>query len=306
MILVYYGAGNIPSPVWFSLMGDVVPEDRRGRYFAMRNVVTNISATTMLIIMSLELDREKAVGTVILGFSLIFVIGFFCRLGSGTALTQHYYPKYIMQHDKSINFWKFIKELPKNNFGRFCLLAALITFAQYFCNPFFTVYMLDDLNFPYEMLILVNVSQTLISFVVYPFCGRFSDKYGNIKMLKIGASLIPFISLFWLFITTPVGLIFGPQLISSVGWTAFNLAASNFIYDCFPSEKRGLYSAFYNFLLGIGIVLGGLTGTAIITFLNITFMNPIQFLFLISAIARGIIVIILLPMIKEIRNLCPK
>jgi MFS family permease len=42
--LMYVCFGAIVGPSWFSEMGDVVPEDRRGRYFAKRNIIFTIFA----------------------------------------------------------------------------------------------------------------------------------------------------------------------------------------------------------------------------------------------------------------------
>jgi MFS family permease len=105
----------------------------------------------------------------------------------------------------------------------------------------------------------------------------------------------------WLITNNPLGILLGPQLLGGIGWTAFNLATSNFIYDNIPSEKRGEYIALYNFLNGLGIITGGLIGGILISFLTITFMNEFCFLFLLSGILRLLIVIFFLPRIKEVR-----
>jgi MFS family permease len=79
------------------------------------------------------------------------------------------------------------------------------------------------------------------------------------------------------------------------------LATSNFIYDNIAGKTRGTYIAFYNFILGISILIGGMTGGLLITYVPITFMNHFHFIFLISGIVRIVIVILMLPMIKEVR-----
>jgi MFS family permease len=99
----------------------------------------------------------------------------------------------------------------------------------------------------------------------------------------------------------PLQIFFGIQIFSGIGWTAFNLAASNFIYDNIPSKKRGSYIAFYNSLIGLAIITGGLLGSTLISFVSINFMSSYHFIFLLSGILRITFVLIFLKKIKEVR-----
>lgn len=300
--LCYVIFGNIAGPSWFSLMGDVVPEDHRGRYFAKRNLICTAIALSITLLFSWFLDNFKAMGLIFTGFSILFVVAFISRSISAKLLAKHYYPPLVFDKSYYVSLWRFIKEIPKENFGHFTLYVALINFGQMIAGPFFSVYMLQDLGFNYSTFITVNLSASIIALMIFPLLGKFSDRFGNVRMLQIGSILIPILPLLWVFLDTPIEIIIGPQLLNGIGWTAFNLAASNFIYDSVPSQRRGLYFSYYNFLIGIGILCGGLTGSLLITVLPITFMNQFTFLFLISGIARFIVVILLLPKIKEVRK----
>jgi len=99
----------------------------------------------------------------------------------------------------------------------------------------------------------------------------------------------------------PLQIFLGIQIFSGIGWTAFNLAASNFIYDNIPSKRRGKYIAIYNSLIGLAIIGGGLLGSTLISFIDISFMNSYHFIFLLSGILRFTVVFGLLRKIKEVR-----
>ena len=292
---------GIMTPPWFSVMGDVVPEDYRGRYFAKRNLITTGIALFGTLIFSFALDWYRDQEQVMIGFILIFLIGFITRVISAFLFTKHYYPPFNFQPCGQISLPRFIHELPRENFGKFTIFVALVTFGQWIAGPFFSVYMLQELNFNYSIFIFVNLFASIVALFFFPLLGKLSDRFGNVQLLRIGAIIIPILPLLWIFVLTPFDIILGPQLLGGIGWTAFNLAASNFIYDNIPSERRGECLAMYNLLLGFGIVLGGLTGSLILTFVAITFMNKYHFLFLISGIVRIISVIIFLPKIKEVR-----
>lgn len=300
--LIYVFCAGLMTPPWFSVMGDVVPENKRGRYFAKRNLINNFVALSGVLVIAFVLDWYKAINLVLFGFMVVFFIGFITRILSFTLYKYHYFPPFKFELKDNVSMIQFVKELPKSNFGRFTVFVALLIFSQWIAGPFFVVYMLKDLKFSYTELIIVNISTNVFGLFFFPLFGRISDKRGNVFLLRLGAIIIPFLPLMWLFLITPVGLILGPQLFGGIGWTAFNLATANIIYDNIPANKRGEYVAFYNFFLGIGIISGGIIGSLIVEFVPINFMHPLLFVFLLSSIIRGIVVVIFLPKIKEVRK----
>jgi MFS family permease len=301
VFLIYMLFTGLMTPPWFSLMGDIVPENNRGRYFAKRNLITQSIGLIGVILLSFFLDWFKFQNIVYYGFIILFILGFITRLISAFLYTKHYYPPFALEIKDHIKMSQFVKELPKSNFGKFTLFVALLTLAQWTAKPFFAVYMLTELNFEYSLFMTINLSSTLVGLITFPLLGRFSDRFGNVKLLQIGAIIIPFLPLFWIFYVNPLQIFFGIQIFSGIGWTAFNLAASNFIYDNIPSKKRGSYIAFYNSLIGLAIITGGLLGSTLISFVSINFMSSYHFIFLLSGILRITFVLIFLKKIKEVR-----
>jgi MFS family permease len=304
LFVLYIISGNITGPAWFSLMGDIVPEEQRGRYFAKRNVIYNSIALSATLGVSFMLDsfKSESENMVFTGFAIIFFIAFVMRMLSSYFLSKHYEPKLKLEKGYFVPLHQFLKTLPATNFGKFVIFVALINFGQMIAGPFFSVYMIQVLNFEYWVFTTVNLSATFVGLLLFPLLGRIGDKYGNIHLLRIGAIIVPFLPLFWLFLTDPLSLILLPQLLGSIGWNAFNLAASNFIYDSIDSQHRALYAAYYNFTVGMGIFFGGLIGSIIIGIIPITFMSKFHFVFLLSSIVRIGVLLILLPKIKEIRH----
>src|SRR3989338_3656618 len=86
LIIVYVSIqavfAELMSPVWNSLMGDIVPVFERGRYFAVRNkvvgVVSFMSAITAGIILNYFSPKNP-----FLGFAILFGTAFFARALSG-------------------------------------------------------------------------------------------------------------------------------------------------------------------------------------------------------------------------------
>lgn len=293
--------GSIAGPPWFSLMGDLVPEKIRGKYFGKRNKIAGIVVLLTALAASFALDFFKTKGFLLLGFSILFAIATLFRLFSSNLFRKHYEPELKLKKDYYFTFIQFIKKSHKNNFGRFVIFVAVFYIGVSICSPFFSVYMLKNLGFSYTTFMIVNLSPSLFSLLFMPVWGKFSDKYGNRELLKIGAILVGAMPILWVFSPSPVYLILVPQLISGVGWAAFNLAASNFIYDTVSRERRAICVAYYNVLIGIGIFLGATSGGILAQYVHTNLIDIILLLFLLSGIWR-LISIFIMKTIKEVRE----
>lgn len=305
ILIVFYSLfaifGSIAGPAWFSLMGDIIPEKIRGRYLSKRNKICGAVALISTLFAAFILDFFKTKGFLLLGFAVIFLIASIARLISAFLFSKHYYPKLKLEKEYYFSFWQFIKKAPKNNFGKFTFFVAFLQLATAIAGPFFSVYMLKNLNFSYTTFMFANISTAITTLVLMPFFGKFSDKYGNRELMRIGGALIPAVPFLWLLSSSPLYIIFVPQVLAGISWGAFNFAASNFIYDSVSPQRRGICVAYYNVLAGIFIFLGASLGGLIAQYLSISFMNILLFLFLISGIARCLVYIIFMPKIKEVR-----
>lgn len=306
LLIVFYSMlsvfGAIATPPWFSLMGDIVPENIRGRYFGRRNKITGAVALITTVIAAFILDFFKTKGVVLLGFSILFLLASLARFFSAFLLKKHFDPGLHLGKSYYFSLWEFIKKAPNNNFGKFVIYVSCMHLATAIAGPFFAVYMLKDLGFSYTTYMSIIISASIVSLIVMPFYGKFSDKYGNRELLKLGSFLIPFAPILWIFSSSPLYLIFIPQVIAGVGWAAFNLAASNFIYDCVTIPRRGLCIAYFSILVGIGAFAGASIGGLIVQHIEIKFMNKFLFIFLISGILRLVTVIWGIRKVNEFRK----
>lgn len=305
MLIVLYTLlsvfGSLAGPPWFSLMGDLVPEKIRGKYFGNRNKICSSVELVSVLTAAFLLDYFKTKGMALVIFSILFFLAFVFRSISAGLLRKHYDPPFKLEEGYYFSFWQFIRKAWTNNFGRFVIFVALIQFASAIASPFFTVYMLKDLAFSYKTFIIVNFSSTVFTILFMPVWGKFSDKYGNRALLKLGAILIPLIPLLWIVNPSPVYLVLVPQLISGVAWAAFNLASSNFIYDCVSVSRRGICVAYYNVIVGAGAFAGASLGGLLAFYVNLSFINPILLVFLISGVAR-ILSALAISYIKEVKS----
>jgi len=312
---VYALFGNFAAPAWVSWMGDLIDPKEAGKFLGLRNKIGGITALVSMITAGIILDLFKSQADLtskvyisFIGFGIIFFLAMLFRLLSRHFVLKQHEPPFKFERDSYFSFFQFIKKIPKSNFGKFSLYVALIVLATNIVSPFFTLYMLKDLNYSYVQFMIISVASAVATFVFISKWGKFADKHGNVQMLKITSWLIPIICFLW-----PVGAYFVPEpfkfpfiilinFFSGYAWAGFNMAAGNFVFEAATPQRRGLCSAYSSVMNGIAVFLGATIGSIIISRVNISFMNIILFVSLISGVVRYSIFFVMHRSIKEIRE----
>ena len=300
---IYSIIGNMAGPSWFSWMGDLVPARKRGKYFSKRNKIVGLIAMISTLIASAILDFTKQMNIVLIGFIILFGFAAIGRYISVYYFTKHYEPELKIEKENEFGFFTFIKKAPFNNFGRFAIYLGLITLASHISGPFFAPYMLRELGFSYTTFVIIKISLGLFSIASLSLWGKIGDTYGNRKLMKIGSFGIAIVPILWIFNHNPIYLIFVVQLLAGFSWGAFNLGVSNYIYDAVTPQKRAACVAYFTMINGVGIFIGALFGGLLLDKVSINFMNSFFLIFLISGVLRGIISLIFLPNIKEVKEI---
>ncbi|MBU0677474.1 MAG: MFS transporter [Verrucomicrobia bacterium] len=297
--------GALGGPAWFSMMGEMVGEDERGDFFSRRNRIISLVVMGATLTGALVLDAGRSRNMELLAFAALFLAAAVGRSVSSLFLSRYYDPPAHQTREHYFSFRQFIVRAPGNNFGRFAIYVGLINLATHFSAPFFSVYMLRDLQFSYLSLSLVNLSGGVFAILSMRIWGAIGDKHGNRTLLRIGSMIIPFPPICWLFSHHPLQLIFSSQLLAGIGWAAFNLAAWNFIYDSVTPERRAICVAYYTVVNGICIFLGASLGGLFAQHIHLPFMNTFLLIFLISGALRMLISVVFLPCIREVRPVQP-
>jgi MFS family permease len=297
---IFLMLNSFTNPAWSSWMGDLVREKERGRFFSRRNAFTGIAGISVMLVAGVFLNL-LTVQQALFGFSTLFVLASIALFISWHYFRKQYEPKFKYRDEFYFSFTSFLKRMKNNNFGRFVIYVSLMYFALNISSPFFAVYMLNQLKFSYLTFVSITLSSSIAIVISIRFWGRFSDKYGNLLVLRICGFLVPITPILWLFSTNPIYLA-GVQALSGVLWGGFNLAASNYIYDCVTQQRRGICFAYSDALNGIGIFLGATVGGLIATYVNVGFISILLFLFLVSGLLRLAFSAAVLPMLREVRH----
>ncbi|MBN1643849.1 MAG: MFS transporter, partial [Dehalococcoidales bacterium] len=149
--------------------------------------------------------------------------------------------------------------------------------------------------------VIISSVTTLVMIIFMPYWGKRIDRFGNIKVLKIASVLLPLVPILWLVSSNVYYLCFA-QIISGFAWAGFNLVTSIFIYDAAPVENRVRYLALHYGTSWGGIALGAFLGGVITPILPTIKQSNLLTMFLISGVARLLIILIFLPRISEVRT----
>ncbi len=284
---------------WNSMMADLVPEEVRGRYFSSRNRINGL--VTMILSIIAGGILQALTNNVFVAFSMIFAGAMVSRFLSVYFLSQMVEPPVLVPKTKQPSIFKLSLTLGSTNVGKFIIFNALINFAVYLAAPFFSVYMLRDLKFSYLTYVIITSISTLATLIFMPFWGKRIDRAGNVKVLKVASLFLPFVPIVWLF-SSNVYYLWGAQVLSGFSWAGFSLAVSIFLYDAAPSENRTRYIALNNALMFAGISLGSLLGGIVAPIIPAIMRNNLLTIFLISGLARLVIVFAFIPKISEVRQ----
>lgn len=300
IISVFSGAaGALTQPCWFSLISNLVADDRRGVYFGWRarNIgLLTIAATFTAGCLLGFLEKIDAYT----GFIILFGLAGTARLISALFVSRINEPAipYAKHHD--FGFWAFVMRYRQSNFVRFVFFIAGMNFSIGLAAPYFAVFMLEDLSFNYFYYTLINIIAPVVLYLIIPRWGRHADRIGNLKVLSFIAPLFAINPVMWSISQNFFWLLIA-EVISGFLWSGFTLASSNFIYDAVTPEKRTRCIAYCSVINAVALGLGTFLGGKLLDYLPEVNGHRMLCLFLISATLRVIAGLTLPRFVNEVR-----
>lgn len=298
-VTIYFVSAIFIMPAWISIMGDIIHDRIKGRFFGERNKITTFVSFVALVVGGVLLQNISGI-SMIYAFGAIFFLAMISKLIGFYYFSKIYEPVYVSQEFSKFGFIDFLKHLRSTNFGIFVIYMFFFTIAYRVAAPFFVVYMFRDLNFSFMDFTLITASSVIATILSMPVWGKYVDQYGNKKIIAVTAFLIPLIPVLWM-ISENFVYLFIIELFSGFVWAGFNLATFNFVFDATSSEKRARAYSYYNVLVGIAIFIGSMIGSYLINF-GTMFKSSIFLVFIISAILRFLVSATFIPLIKETKK----
>ena len=319
VMLVAYITGvalaNFSVPAWQSLMGDIVPAERRGRYFGLRNAVSGAVLVGAFFGAGAWLtlcQRTDWLGLFGLtgrnfGFLTLFTLAGAVRFLSAWFLTRVYEPAYQHARSDSFSLLEFMRRAPKAHFGRFVFYCLVMNMGLGFVGPFLGWYLLSQLGFTPAGFATVLAAGMLAGVISQPLWGRLIDRFGSKRILAIGGIAVVFTPLLLLSCSTFSHFV-AVMIYDGISTAAFNIAVGNYLFDVVTPPKRARCAAAYNVFVAVGATLGNFGGALVGEFTplplvvaGITLSRPFAAVLLCAAAVRLLGNILLLRSFEEFR-----
>jgi MFS family permease len=305
-------SGN--GPVWTSLMGDIVPERQRGRYFGVRTRATVTGMVVAMLAAGFVMSKFHAWNRPWIGFGLLFAIAAIARCFSAWLFHLHVDPPLSPRAPSYLSAPGGWRRLSATPYAYFIAVQTLLGAATAMAAPFYGLYMLRELRWTYTQFTVMTVVFLLAQVTVVRWWGLICDRHGNRAVFQAASLLVPIAPIVW-FLTTNYYVLLAAQVLNGAAWAGYNLATSNYFYDSVPPAHRARVSSYQNLafsivnLLSAG-VLGSFVARNFPTQLHfgsaaVTLTSALPVIFLWTGLLRLFMTVLLAPRMKEVRAIEP-
>ncbi|MDP4170609.1 MAG: MFS transporter [Bacillota bacterium] len=241
--------GSFTNLSWQSLIGDLIPDNRRSSFFSERNRILTIVGMITTFAIGLVLQQfDKTNAT---PYKFLFLAAFIFGIIEVYYLNKHIEPKTNIQIKKKKEFrfmdWSAYKD---KSFVYFIICGLFFNFAWQMAWSLFSIYQIKNAHATGLWISLFTVANQIAQIVSFRWWGKMADKYSNTRMLIL-------ISLGMA--TAPILNILSPNLIYLVLVNGFSglfvsgtvLILFNQLLEVTNEKNRSVYIANYNILLAI-------------------------------------------------------
>lgn len=255
---LYWAAGMGAGPVWNTWIGLLIPQRFRARFFATRTFATQLAVLVGLIIGGLVLHFSAANERALLGFAALFGAAGLCRLLSAGFLSVHREVAVTVGKERSVSLREFARRLGSGE-GRLLTYMFFIQLTSQISAPYFTPYMLRELEFSYAAYVAMLATAFASKITVMPMLGRLADRYGPHVLLWIGGTGVVSLALLWI-VSTSLPILLAAQIVAGIVWGAYELGTFLMLFDMIKDEERTSMMTTYTLLNALAILGGSLFG----------------------------------------------
>ncbi|HNT98664.1 MAG TPA: MFS transporter [Elusimicrobiales bacterium] len=269
-MVAYTVSGNLAGPPWAALMGEYIPASRRGAFFGFRNQVVGVSFFAASLAAAKFLKFYPGVAA----FSALFAAAGVLRLLSFRFIGGMYERPSGCHMPRPASA---APAAPRDPAGRsapgtdrgqcrpdpsltpFLLSIFAAMFSVFLAAPYFSVYLLRDLEYGYVPYMMVMTSGQIVTYLVMRRWGWLADSFGSVRVLRFAFLSIPLVPLLWA-LAPSFHWLLAAELFSGIVWAAYGMGTNNFIYELGGISLRARYNALFGFTACLGQFAGALAG----------------------------------------------
>jgi MFS family permease len=261
MLLLGTFASSVSSVAWSSAISEVVPERISGRYFARRNLIFGV--WTLFAVMAagqiVEWKKDS-----LLAFASVFCVAGMSRMVGLFFLTRMKFPPAVTElRSRGIAPIDLLSVFQNRNYLWLCLFIGLWGLLLNAAMPFYTVFLIDNLDLSIGTIVKLTTLASLGGLVTLKSWGRLSDHFGNRPVLQVAAFIWAVAAMAMWGLTRPGWtwhLYLGYFIVGAMT-AGFQLTQFNLMLRLAPAALRPAYVAVFlaatSLLTAFGPVLGG-------------------------------------------------
>ncbi|MCC6201608.1 MAG: MFS transporter [Gammaproteobacteria bacterium] len=314
LAVLYQAAQNFVQPHWRGWLGGLVPEGRRGRFFAQRTRISAFAGFAAFLLGGLLLNIVDDVAAADLGFAVLFLVA----LGGRTRATHLLQAMHDPMSHAPVETERTLRHtlrlvlaaLRHRAFRDYTIFIAAMQGMVALSVPFFSVYMLRDLHFSYFDYTVVLATSILVQFLTLRGWGRISDRLGNRVVMILTNLLLPTLPALWI-VSHELWFLLCIQILSGATWSGFTLSTGNYLYDLRPQHSHfTTYAAVQSGLTATAVFFGAMAGGYLAVVLPTTIelgrhtlriQSPLLGVFALSGLLRLAVALWFLPRAEEPR-----
>jgi MFS family permease len=250
---LYWASGMAIGPVWNVWVERLIPTAVRTQFFARRTSATNLGVLAGLLAGGLVLHRTHAGMHPLYGFAFLFAIASMARITSATLLRTQNEPDLLPMLQETREVLGMMRRFPRGSGG------ALLTYMLVLTSPYFTAFMLRQLELSYAAYMSLLITALAAKVVTLPLFGRLAHLFGLRRLLPsawFGIALVPAL---WL-VSDSFAYLVGLQILAGAAWAAHEYTTFLLLFEVIGAERRGTLLTAYNLGNAIASAGGSLLG----------------------------------------------
>jgi MFS family permease len=251
-----------------NLLADIIPPQDRARVISIRSVLLSATTTVTVLICGPILDAipSPANYQIVFGFSFIAAM-ISLRYVSRLQVTEETTILHMQRakHWLTVSIRNAVRQVAsEKEFVKYLVGSLIFQWGVYFPSALYSIYRIRNLGASDTWIGLLTVVDSVVTIVFYLVWGRLVTRWGNRRVLIIGAfGMIAFPVLTGLITYLPLLVI--PAAIAGVFTPGFTLAAFNEMLAVSPATNRARYIAVYTSVVNAAAFVAPLAGSYLAT-----------------------------------------
>lgn len=278
-------ANAFVNTAWNGWLRDIVPQEIMGRFFAHRLRLATIASAIAAILAAVYIDWWKASGPTdeIFGYSYAMLFGsvvfgfaavFFMARMPEPQMAAPVGPRSSILNSLGAPF-------RDRNFKQLIKFTLMWNFVAHLAVPFFSVYMLVNLEMSLTAVVGLGVLSQVFNIVFLRVWGPIVDQFGSKAVLYLSSSLYFLVILGWTFTTMPEAhaltlplLVFLHMLIG-VASAGINITTTTIRMKMTPAAQSTSYLTAVSLAANLGAGIGPLLGGAFADFFSVRHLKVV-------------------------------